>query len=130
MAAYPSLSDEDIKSLLPTKESISVMKIVTYGGHMAKIYCVAKIPMFSQLDSKTTVLFPTICTLWHHPCLLNTLTTRVPVVSKLAGGADLMLPGLVLKEPLTFYTFGKLSEGTPVSVSTEENKVWVFYYFI
>ncbi|XP_032686293.1 eukaryotic translation initiation factor 2D [Odontomachus brunneus] len=125
LAAYPSLSDEEIQSLLPKKESISVMKIVTHGGHMAKIYCVAKIPMFFQLDSQTTVLFPTIYTLWCHPCLLNTFTTRMPVISKLAGGADLMLPGLVLKEPLTFYTFGKLSKGTPVSVNTEENKASV-----
>ncbi|EFN76796.1 eukaryotic translation initiation factor 2D [Harpegnathos saltator] len=125
LAAYPSLSDEEIQLLLPKKESISVMKIVTYSGHMAKIYCVAKIPMFFQLDLKTTILFPTIYTLWHHPCLLDTFTTRMPVVSKLAGGADLMLPGLVLKEPLTLYTFGKLSKGTPVSVNTDDNKASV-----
>lgn len=122
-AAFPSLSDDEIQSLLPKKESISVMKIVTHGGHMAKLYCVAKIPMFFQLDSQNTVLFPTIFTLWHHPCLLTTFTTRMPVVHKLAGGADLMLPGLILKEPITFYTFGKLCKGSPVSVNTEENKV-------
>lgn len=125
LAAYPSLSDEEIQLLLPKKESISAIKIVTHSGHMAKIYCVTKIPMFFQLDLQTTVLFPTIYTLWHHPCLLNTFTTRMPVVPKLAGGADLMLPGLVLREPLTFYTFGKLAKGTPVSVNTEENKVFL-----
>lgn len=126
MAAYPSLSDEEIQLLLPKKESISIMKIVTHSGHVGKVYCVAKIPMFFQLDSHDTLLFPTIYTLWHHPYLLNTFTTHPPVVSKFVGGADLMLPGLVLKEPVTLYSFGKLPKGTPVSINTEENKVWIF----
>lgn len=123
--AYPNLSDEEIQSLLPKKESISIMKIVTHGGYICKVYCVAKVPMFFQLDSshKTIMLFPTIYTLWHHPYLLSTFTTRALVISKLAGGADLMLPGLVLKAPLTLYTFGKLPKGTPVSINTEDNKV-------
>lgn len=129
MTAYPSLSDEEIQSLLPKKESISIMKIVTYSGHVGKIYCVAKIPMFFQLDSYT-LLFPTIYTLWHHPYLLNAFTTHTPVVSKLVSGADLMLPGLILKEPVTLYSFGKLSKGTPVLINTEENKVWIFILLV
>ena len=117
------MSDEEIQSLLPKKEAISIMKIVTHSGHVSKVYCVAKIPMFFQLDSYDTLLFPTIYTLWHHPYLLNTFTTHTPVISKLVGGADLMLPGLILKGPVTLYSFGKLPKGTPVSINTEENKV-------
>ncbi|CAL1688322.1 unnamed protein product [Lasius platythorax] len=123
LAAYPSLST-DIQLLLPKKESISLMKIVTHSGQIGRIYCVAKIPMFFQLDSYN-VLFPTIYTLWHHPYLINTFTTHTPVISKLAGGADLMLPGLVQKEPVTLYSFGKLPKGSPVSINTEENKATV-----
>ncbi|XP_072753218.1 eukaryotic translation initiation factor 2D isoform X2 [Anoplolepis gracilipes] len=123
LATYPSLIEE-IQSLLPKKESISLMKIVTYSGQMGKIYCVAKIPMFFQLDSYN-LLFPTIYTLWHHPHLINTFTMHSAVLSKLAGGADLMLPGLVLKEPVTLYSFGKLPKGSPVSINTEENKATV-----
>ncbi|KAG5327258.1 EIF2D factor, partial [Pseudoatta argentina] len=125
LAAYPSLSDEEIQSLLPKKEAISIMKIATYSGHVGKVYCVAKIPMFFQLDLHDTLLFPTIYTLWHHPYLLNTFTTHTPVISKLVGGADLMLPGLILKGPVTLYSFGKLPKGTPVSINTEENKAAV-----
>ncbi|XP_011861603.1 PREDICTED: eukaryotic translation initiation factor 2D [Vollenhovia emeryi] len=125
LAAYPSLSDEEIQSLLPKKESISIMKIATHSGHVGKLYCVAKIPMFFQLDSYDTLLFPTIYTLWQHPYLLNAFTTHTPVVSKLVGGADLMLPGLILKEPVTLYSFGKLPKGTPMSINTEENKAAV-----
>lgn len=126
MAAYPNLST-DIQLLLPKKESISLMKIVTHSGQIGRIYCVAKIPMFFQLDSYN-VLFPTIYTLWHHPYLINTFTTHTPVISKLAGGADLMLPGLVQKEPVTLYSFGKLPKGSPVSINTEENKVRIFIF--
>lgn len=126
MSAYPSLV-QDIQMLLPKKESISIMKIVTHNGQIGKIYCVAKIPMFFQLDSYN-MLFPTIYTLWHHPALINTFTIHPAVLSKLAGGADLMLPGLVLKEPVTLYSFGKLPKGSPVSINTEDNKVWIFIF--
>ncbi|XP_011632105.1 eukaryotic translation initiation factor 2D [Pogonomyrmex barbatus] len=122
LAAYPNLSDEEIQLLLPKKESISIMKIMTYNGHIGKVYCVAKIPMFFQLDSRDTLLFPTIFTLWHHPYLLHSFTMHTALIPKLASGADLMLPGLILKEPVTLYSFGKRPKGTPVSINTENNK--------
>lgn len=123
LAAYPTLTDEETQSLIPKKETISVMKILTYSGHSGKVYCVAKIPMFFQLESLHQALLPTIFTLWHHPNLLRTFTTYPPVVTKLAGGANLMLPGVSIKEPVTLYSFGKLQKGTPVSVNTDDNKV-------
>ncbi|XP_071862034.1 eukaryotic translation initiation factor 2D [Bombus fervidus] len=122
LAAYPTLTDEETQSLIPKKETISVMKILTYSGHSGKVYCVAKIPMFFQLESLHQALLPTIFTLWHHPNLLRTFTTYPPVVTKLAGGANLMLPGVSIKEPVTLYSFGKLQKGTPVSVNTDDNK--------
>ncbi|XP_076178183.1 eukaryotic translation initiation factor 2D isoform X3 [Ptiloglossa arizonensis] len=36
-----------------------------------------------------------------------------------------MLPGVVVKEPVTLYSFGKLEKGTPVSVDTADNKASV-----
>lgn len=121
-AIYPTLTDEETQTLIPKKEAISVMKIVTHNGHLGKIYCVAKIPMFFELESLHQALLPTIYTLWHHPNLLKTFTTYPPVISKLIGGADLMLPGVYMKEPVTLYSFGKLQKGTPVSINTEDNK--------
>ncbi|XP_012346912.1 eukaryotic translation initiation factor 2D isoform X2 [Apis florea] len=122
LAVYPTLTDEETQTLIPKKEAISVMKIVTHNGHLGKIYCVAKIPMFFELESLHQALLPTVYTLWHHPNLLKTFTTYPPVISKLIGGADLMLPGVYLKEPVTLYSFGKLQKGTPVSINTEDNK--------
>ncbi|XP_043508917.1 eukaryotic translation initiation factor 2D [Frieseomelitta varia] len=122
LAAYPALTDDETQSLIPKKEAISVMKIVTHSGHSGKVYCVAKVPMFFQLESLHQALLPTIFTLWHYPNLLRTFTTYAPVVSKLASGADLMLPGVIVKEPITLYSFGKLQKGTPVSINTDDNQ--------
>ncbi|CAK9831087.1 Eukaryotic translation initiation factor 2D [Anthophora retusa] len=122
LAAYPTLTDEETQLLIPKKEAISIMKIVTHNGHSGKVYCVAKTPMFFQIESLRQALLPTIYTLWHHPDLLKAFTTHTPVVSKLSSGADLMLPGVNMKEPVTLYSFGKLQKGTPVCVNTEENK--------
>ncbi|XP_031839297.2 eukaryotic translation initiation factor 2D [Nomia melanderi] len=125
LSAYPTLTDEDTQLLIPKKEAICVMKITAHNGQLCKVYCVAKIPMFFQVDTLHLPLLPTIYTLWHHPNLLTIFTTRQPVISKLAGGADLMLPGVVIKEPVTLYSFGKLQKGTPVSVDTDDNKASV-----
>ncbi|KOC68198.1 Eukaryotic translation initiation factor 2D [Habropoda laboriosa] len=122
LAAYPTLTDEETQLLIPKKEAISIMKIVTHNGLSGKVYCVAKTPMFFQIESLRLALLPTIYTLWHHPNLLRSFTTHTPVVSKLSSGADLMLPGVNIKEPVTLYSFGKLQKGTPVCVNTEENK--------
>ncbi|KZC12822.1 PREDICTED: eukaryotic translation initiation factor 2D [Dufourea novaeangliae] len=125
LTAYPTLTDDEIQSLIPKKEAISAMKIATHSGQLGKVYCVAKVPMFFQLDFLHLLLLPTIYTLWYHPNLLKVFTTKLPVVSKLAGGADLMLPGVIVNEPVTLYTFGKLHKGTPVSVDTDDNKASV-----
>ena len=123
--AFPTLTDNDIQCLLPKKEAISWMKIITHSGDIGKLYCVAKRPMFFTVDGTGSALFPTIYTLWEHPNLLQTFTTVYQVVPKLAAGAHLMLPGVVLPGdgPPTLWSYGKLKKHTPVSVNTEENKV-------
>ncbi|XP_057324399.1 eukaryotic translation initiation factor 2D [Microplitis mediator] len=121
VSAFPSLTDSDVQNLLPKKEAISFMKVVTHSGEICKLYCVAKIPMFFQLDQSTIPLFPTIYTLWQHPNLLYTFKTHRSVIPKLASGASLMLPGVILDGPPTFRSYGKLEKNTPVSVITEDN---------
>lgn len=123
MSAFPSLTDNDVQNLLPKKEAISFMKVVTHSGEICKLYCVAKIPMFFQLDQSTVPLFPTIYTLWQHPNLLYTFKTHRSVIPKLASGASLMLPGVILDGPPTFRSYGKLEKNTPVTVITEDNIV-------
>ena len=120
--AFPSLKPEEIQNLLPKKEPISVLKVITHSGQTGKVYCAAKVPLFFQFNSPPE-LFPTVFTLWHHPELLHIFITRSPVVPKLTGGANLMLPGVVTDEPPNYHSYGKLQKGTPVSVVTDDNKV-------
>lgn len=44
---------------------------------------------------KTDLMIPTVFTLWKAPYLLPRIATWKPVLAKLMGGADLMLPGTV-----------------------------------
>ncbi|KAG8042023.1 hypothetical protein G9C98_000014 [Cotesia typhae] len=121
LSAFPSLTDSQVQNLLPKKEAISFMKVVTHSGEICKLYCVAKIPMFFQLDQSTVPLFPTIFSLWQYPNLLYTFKTHNSVIPKLASGAGLMLPGVILDGPSTFHSYGKLLRNTPVAVITEDN---------
>ncbi|XP_012277530.1 eukaryotic translation initiation factor 2D [Orussus abietinus] len=120
--AFPNLTEEDIQNILPKKEALNVIKIVTHNGQLCRLYCIARVPMFFQLDSSVPGFFPTVYTLWHHPNLLYSYTTHSSVIPKLAAGADLMLPGVVLNGPPTLYSYGKIARGAPVSVNTEDNK--------
>lgn len=105
---------------MPRKDAVSSMKIMTHGGAIGKLYCASEVPMFFQLDSG---IYPTVFTLWRHPGLLHTFSTHDGVIQKLASGADLMLPGVVLDGPMSLHAYGKLEKGTPVAVNTVENKV-------
>ncbi|XP_072537162.1 eukaryotic translation initiation factor 2D isoform X2 [Salminus brasiliensis] len=49
--------------------------------------------MFFQLEKQ---VYPTVYTLWRYPDMVPSFTTWAPVVQKLIGGADLMLPGVVV----------------------------------
>lgn len=91
--AFPSLSAGDVNHLVPNKEELNIVKIYTHKGDAATIYVLHKNPIFFQLEKQ---LFPTVYTLWRFPDMLPALTTWPPVLQKLAGGADLMLPGVVV----------------------------------
>ncbi|KAK9765591.1 hypothetical protein K7432_005952 [Basidiobolus ranarum] len=54
-------------------------------------------PLWLKIDSKGSdiTLIPTVYTLWKFPNLLPSISTHTPVVSRLLGGADLMLPGFI-----------------------------------
>ncbi|XP_046485190.1 eukaryotic translation initiation factor 2D [Neodiprion pinetum] len=121
-ATFPSLSDEQIQNILPKKEAVSSIKIMTHSGEIGKLFCASDVPMFFQLDSG---IYPTVYTLWQYPDLLHSFTTHHAVIQKLASGADLMLPGVVLEGPPSLHAYGKLEKGFPVSVNTSDNKAAV-----
>ena len=124
LQAFPKLKEEEVQNLIKKKDAITVMKIVTHNGNVVKVYCTAKVPMFLQFDLPNFQGYlPTIYTLWQHPDLMYSFTTRTMVIPKLSSGADLMIPGLILDGPATPYSFGKMKKGSPVCINTDENKV-------
>ncbi|RXN20198.1 eukaryotic translation initiation factor 2D [Labeo rohita] len=92
-ASFPSLSAEDLNELIPNKEELNIVKIYAHKGDAVTLYVLHKKPIFFQLDKQ---LFPTVYTLWQYPAMLPAFVTWPPVLQKLAGGADLMLPGVVV----------------------------------
>ncbi|KAM9856378.1 eukaryotic translation initiation factor 2D [Aulostomus maculatus] len=92
-AAFPSLSADELSELVPNKEEINVVKIYAHKGDAVTLYVLHKNPLFFELEKK---LYPTVYMLWRYPAALPTFRTWPLVLQKLVGGADLMLPGVVV----------------------------------
>ncbi|XP_040841503.1 eukaryotic translation initiation factor 2D isoform X4 [Ochotona curzoniae] len=92
-AAFPALGMDQVSELVPGKEDINIVKLYAHRGDAVTVYMSGGNPILFELERN---LYPTVYTLWSHPDLLPTFTTWPPVLEKLAGGADLMLPGLVV----------------------------------
>ncbi|XP_010864083.1 eukaryotic translation initiation factor 2D [Esox lucius] len=91
--SFPSLSAEELSDLVPNKEELNVVKIYAHKGDAVTLYVLHKNPVFFELEKR---IYPTVYTLWRYPHVLPAFTTWPPVIQKLAGGADLMLPGVVV----------------------------------
>ncbi|XP_077371478.1 eukaryotic translation initiation factor 2D [Festucalex cinctus] len=92
-AAFPCLSSDELTELVPNKEDFSVVKIYAHKGDAVTLYVGHKNPLFFEVNKQ---LYPTVYMLWHYPAALPTFRTWPPVLHKLIGGADLMLPGVVV----------------------------------
>ncbi|KAF4530566.1 hypothetical protein B566_EDAN009721 [Ephemera danica] len=117
--SFPELSDEDLQQILPPKDPITCMKLWTSSNEQAMVYCTPSIPVVFEVEK---VMYPTVYFLWQFPHLLYTFTTWPPVLSKLTSGADLMLPGVIVDDPFTIKSFGKMEKGTRVAVNLSTNK--------
>ncbi|XP_059188695.1 eukaryotic translation initiation factor 2D [Centropristis striata] len=92
-AAFPLLSAEELSELIPNKEELNVVKIYAHKGDGVILYVLHKNPLFFELEKH---IYPTVYVLWRYPALLPVFRTWPPVLQKLIGGADLMLPGVVV----------------------------------
>lgn len=120
--SFPRLTAEDLAKLIPTKEDVTLLRLHCYRGENVHVYQVQKDPMFFFVE-REKVVFPTVYTLWKHPNLMHTFTTHAPVIDVLAGGANLMLPGIITKGEMNPRSYGKFEKGFPVAINTTENKV-------
>uniref|UniRef100_A0A8C5MTM6 Eukaryotic translation initiation factor 2D n=1 Tax=Leptobrachium leishanense TaxID=445787 RepID=A0A8C5MTM6_9ANUR len=92
-SAFPVLTAENLAELMPSKEELNVVKIYTHKGDAVTIYVHNHNPIMFELQRK---LYPSVYTLWRFPDLLSAFATWQPVLEKMVGGADLMLPGVVV----------------------------------
>lgn len=116
--AFPNLSQDEITEIIPNKEEISVMRLMTHSGQNVTVFCLSGEPIFFEVEKK---VFPTVHTLWKFPDLLLNFKTWPPVFEKLQGGADLMLPGVILPcEGLS--ALGRFERGTLCSVCLKGNR--------
>ena len=117
----PDVDQDALNDLIPNKEELVVTKIETFSGDAVLLYNRGKNVLFFELE-KDKLVFPTLWTLWQHPELAPTMTTHAPVVKKLANGADLMLPGLIIDESLGMKAYGNIAKDDVLSVNLAENK--------
>ncbi|XP_044905228.1 eukaryotic translation initiation factor 2D isoform X5 [Felis catus] len=93
MAAFPTLGTDQVSVLVPGKEELNIVKLYAHRGDAVTVYVSGGNPILFEVEK---TLYPTVYTLWSYPDLLPAFTTWPPVLEKLVGGADLMLPGLVV----------------------------------
>ncbi|KAM7054614.1 eukaryotic translation initiation factor 2D isoform 1-T1 [Molossus nigricans] len=92
-AAFSTLGTDQVSELVPGKEELNIVKLYAHRGDAVTVYVSGGNPILFELEKN---LYPTVYTLWSYPDLLPTFTTWPLVLEKLVGGADLMLPGLVV----------------------------------
>ncbi|XP_013783321.1 eukaryotic translation initiation factor 2D-like [Limulus polyphemus] len=113
------ITPEDADILIPKKEEITKMKVMTHSGNHVMIYFCGANPILFELENR---IIPTVYTLWKFPNLLSTVTTWTPVFEKLMGGADLMLPGIVRRTSECLSTLRSLKESDICAVTLYGNK--------
>ncbi|XP_068917680.1 eukaryotic translation initiation factor 2D-like [Tenebrio molitor] len=120
LKSFPNLTETDIENLLPKKEIISIVKLITSANDKVEVYTVQKRPM--AFEFRGTV-FPTIYLAWKFPNVVPAFTTHSQVLSFLTSGADLMLPGVVTPPANSGLSkYGNLTEGATAYVNLSDNK--------
>ncbi|MCL4120391.1 UNVERIFIED_CONTAM: hypothetical protein GTU68_048734 [Idotea baltica] len=119
---FPSLTEDDLSALIPSKADVILIKAFCSKGDIVNIYQIQKDPMFFKID-KNDQLYPSVYFLWKFPNFTKTFTTFTNVITKLMQGADLMLPGIIVKGEVNISSYGKFDKGKMVAIDTLENAI-------
>ncbi|XP_066481507.1 eukaryotic translation initiation factor 2D [Tiliqua scincoides] len=114
-ATFPALTSEQLSELVPNKEELNIIKLYTHKGEALTVYANGRNPVLFEIEK---ALYPTVYTLWSYPHLLPVFTTWPPVLQKLAGGADLMLPGVIVPSS----GFPQVDRGTLCAIAVVGNR--------
>ncbi|KAJ2741979.1 hypothetical protein GGI20_004812 [Coemansia sp. BCRC 34301] len=98
--AKESSEGDSVSTEGPMPDKLQTAKFVSHIGDRGEIfYSEAGEPLWLKAEAVAgcePVLVPTVYTLWQFPALLPVLWTTAVVIPKLIGGADLMVPGLLI----------------------------------
>ncbi|KAL1916842.1 uncharacterized protein VTP21DRAFT_5546 [Calcarisporiella thermophila] len=84
----------------PLSEQLKSAKFSTYNNTHGILYTTTEgHPVWARMRiDERDYLVPTVYTLWQAPVMLPRITTWRPVLGKMEGGADLMIPGVIRAE--------------------------------
>lgn len=123
LRTFPNLSENDVNELLPKKDALNVLKVVTHDERVFNVYTIQKQPTIFEIDGR---IFPTIFLLWKFPTLKYCFTTHKEVMNFITSGADLMLPGVVTPPTQSgLPKYGNVMENDIVYVNLTSNKAAV-----
>ncbi|KXS19919.1 hypothetical protein M427DRAFT_52740 [Gonapodya prolifera JEL478] len=113
----PLLLEDDLNAAgWKTGDEVVHEKVETSNGNVVAIYRIHNQPWwFRAADER---IYPSVYTLWLLPNSFVVLSTHAFVMGKLLGGADLMLPGVVIPKA----GLPQLRPGDPVSVNVLDRK--------
>ncbi|KAL4710156.1 hypothetical protein ACJJTC_006453 [Scirpophaga incertulas] len=114
---FSGATQDNVKELLPVKSNTSCMKIILHSGDTVGVYVVDGIPIVYEDDKG---LVPTVCALWKVQDLVPTLIIYSQVLSKLACGVPLYIPGVI--RGAGGGGWAEFSRGQPIATSTQDNK--------
>lgn len=75
-SSFPDVTEDNLNDLVPTKSSVSIVKIIANNGVQLQVYTVDKRPMFFDIENK---MFPTVYTMWIVHGMLPVFTTHPQV---------------------------------------------------
>ncbi|KAJ2828980.1 hypothetical protein FBU31_002794, partial [Coemansia sp. 'formosensis'] len=113
--------DDSTNAEGPMPDKLQAAKFISHVGDRGEVfYNEAGDPLWLKAEvvaGGAAMLVPTVYTLWRFPMLLPVLWTTSLVIPKLIGGADLMVPGLLIpREGLP-----DLKKGTLVAICCPGN---------
>ncbi|KNC86142.1 hypothetical protein SARC_01711 [Sphaeroforma arctica JP610] len=114
LQAFPSVTTEQLDSVVPVKGEVRLAKLQTSADGIVLCYVVNSVPLF--FSTKDGPLLPTVYALWLLPSCVPSLSTNSFVAKKILGGADLMLPGVAVPSD-NVHCLPPLTVGEPVAVN-------------
>ncbi|XP_022659748.1 eukaryotic translation initiation factor 2D-like [Varroa jacobsoni] len=109
---FPATVDPQAYPLTSKENQVTQTKLVCHRGEIVQVYSINADPVVFEYLSKW---FLTVYAIWKAPSAVPVLLTWEAVIRKLSNGADLMIPGVVVRDENRDAYMG-LSKGDVVQI--------------